>query len=69
MGTQDDTEWIVGSPSSAERTARSRGEVRKAYDTLLRMMNRVDLSRAEVDEIHERLAKVKAALQGLGESF
>jgi hypothetical protein len=48
---------IAVSPTSAERTARCRGEARRAYDTVPRMMNRIDLSQAEAGEIQKRLAK------------
>ena len=49
---------IAVSPNSAERTARCRGEARKAYDTVLRMMNRVDLSRATYGFFYRPMARI-----------
>lgn len=56
---------IAMSPTSAERTARCRAAARKAYDTVLRMMNRAKLSKAEAAEIQERLAKLESVLSAL----
>ena len=52
-----------------ERTARSRVAGRKAYDTVQRMIKRVDLSEEESTGLQERLARPKFALQRVGESF
>ena len=60
---------IAASASEAERMERCYGDARKAYDTIRRMMNHVDLSKAEEAYILERLAKLKATLERVGESF
>lgn len=60
---------IAASTTGAENIARCRSAARKAYDTVLRMANRVDLSPTEAAEIQKGLAKLKFALQRLGESF
>jgi len=49
---------IAVSPDGAERTAWCRGEARKAYDTVLRMMNRVDVSRATYGFFHRPMARI-----------
>ena len=55
--------------TSIERAARGRFAGRKAYDIVLRMIKRVDLSEEEAAELQELLARLKFALQRIGESF
>jgi len=60
---------VASRTSVAARSERSRKEARKAYDTVLRMMNRVKLLPAETAELEERLAALKSELRRLGEIF
>ena len=60
---------IAERAASNERAARCLSEARKAYDTVLRMINSVDLSNPERTELQKRLATLKSTLQRLGQSF
>ncbi len=52
-----------------DKADRNRANARKAYDAVLRFTPQVNLSQEETEEIKSKLAKLKAALQSLGESI
>jgi acetylornithine/succinyldiaminopimelate/putrescine aminotransferase len=50
-----------------DKIDRNRANARKAYDTVLRFMPRVSITRDEAIEINAKLAKLKSELRELGE--
>ena len=50
-----------------DKAERNRVNAKKAYDTVLRFIPRVSLSREETSEIKSKLAQLRAALERLGE--
>ena len=53
----------------AQKISRNTMNARKAYDTLLRFLDRSTLSDQDVADVEQMLAKLKANLIQLGETF
>ena len=51
-----------------ERQERSRRAARKAYETILRLMARVQLSREDAQILKQGLERLKNELEGLGDA-
>jgi hypothetical protein len=52
-----------------EKKQRNQSNAREAYDTVLRLLKHATLNADEEREIHDRLGRLKLALQELGEVF
>jgi hypothetical protein len=62
--------WIAsGSADALPKKARNQANARKAYDCVLTWTRRLVLGELDRQEIGEKLAQLKTALQGLGEKF
>jgi len=48
---------------------RNRQSSRKAYDTVVRLMSRVDLSDEDTQILARKLKRLKSELESLGEAF
>jgi len=55
-------------PSRRRKSATTTASARKAYDTVLRFMPKVSLSRAEIKEVKAKLAQLRSELKLLGET-
>ncbi len=53
----------------SEKRLRNQREARKAYDSVVGWMQRLDLTRTDAKEITDGLAQLKLSLEQLGESF
>ncbi len=56
-------------PQHSEKRLRNRREARKAYDSVIGFIPRFELTPTDAEEITDRLAQLKSALEQLGESF
>lgn len=52
-----------------EKTRRNQRSARKAYDTILRMSQKVTLPSKDAEELRDSLTQLKAKLMRLGEVF
>jgi hypothetical protein len=60
---------VANATARLENRARTCHQARKAYETVVRMMTRVQLSSSETAFLSGKLALLKIALQQLGEKF
>lgn len=58
---------IASRASQPDTINRNRANAKKAYDTVLRFLPKTQLGDEEEVEIRSQLAKLKSALQSLGE--
>lgn len=52
-----------------EAQARNQAHARAAYDSVLRFLDRVTMSREQLEEVHAEIGLLKQRLQSLGEEF
>ena len=52
-----------------EAQARNRARARAAYDSVLRFLDRVSMTREQLEEVHAQIGLLKQHLQTLGEEF
>ena len=52
-----------------DKKLRNQKSARKAYDTIVRMLNKITPSKADAQQLHENLQQLKNDLIQLGESF
>ena len=60
---------IARAAESSEDKARNRRAARKAYDTVVRLVERVELTAHDARILGRGLARLKSELRGLGEEF
>jgi hypothetical protein len=60
---------IARAAQSSEDRARNLRAARKAYDTVVRLVDRVELSDHDARILGRSLARLKSELRGLGEEF
>ncbi len=56
-------------PQRSEKRLRNQREARKAYDSVIAWMQRLDVAPTDAQEIADGLAQLKLSLEQLGESF
>jgi hypothetical protein len=56
-------------PSRRRKSATTQASARKAYDTVMRFMPRVNLSSAESKEVKTKLEQLRSELKMLGETL
>lgn len=54
---------------SAEKRERNQKSARKAYDTIVRILNKITPTEADAKELNDSLDELKANLVKLGETF
>jgi hypothetical protein len=52
---------------SSSKKVRNQAKARRAYDTVVRLSERLHLNESEVEELNQRLEPLRSALQELGE--
>ena len=59
----------LNSQPDSDKRRRNQYNARRAYDEVVRLSEKMNLRASERDQISGKLAGLKSALQGLGESF
>ncbi len=60
---------IAGTAEDSEDRERNRRAARRAYDTIVRLINKVELNREDANAMGSKLARLKSNLSGMGEVF
>jgi hypothetical protein len=56
-------------PKDSERRTRNRAKARRAYDDISRISRRAGLTAIERQQVNDKLAELRSALEQLGEVF
>lgn len=60
---------IARETDDPDKKSRNRHHARRGYDTVVRLMRKVDFTQTELQEMNANLEKLKSQLQSLGEVF
>jgi hypothetical protein len=63
------TSLALNAHADSDKRSRNQHNARRAYDAVVRLSEKLDLTASEREQMDERLAQLKSALQELGESF
>jgi hypothetical protein len=60
---------VAQTSTNQETIRRNREHARRAYDTVVHLMSKIEVDHPERQKIHERLAKLRVRLQAVGYRF
>lgn len=60
---------IARTAEDAEERERNRRAARRAYDTIVRLINKVELNSEDANVMRSKLARLKSDLSGMDETF